>query len=215
MPDPTIPENGTVINRPGAGQLYYRLYLLYPRGRFLFTPIKLAASVPQPSLQSVSLNKPSTETPIPSPVQKPTLYVPGSSANVAVPPIEHLIKPDSVARIRPNINPIPNLKPGSGIVINRQKDLPTEPILFTPSLTVFTHRDGYVFIQLPATLNSSNVQIRFFTEEGQAIFELTNPPLRSFRIDKTNFYRSGWYRFEIWQKGKMIESNRFYLPLEF
>ena len=215
MPDPTTSENGTVINRPGASQLYYRLYLLYPRGRFVFTPIKLPTSAPQPSLQSVTLNQSSTETPIPSPIKKPSPYVPGSSANATVPPIEHLVKPDSVARVRPNINPLPNLKPGSGIVIKKPTDLPTEPIQFTPSLTVFTHRDGYVFIQLPATLNSSNAQIRFFTEEGLALFELTNPPLRSFRIDKTNFYRSGWYRFEIWQKGKMIESNRFYLPLEF
>ena len=84
-----------------------------------------------------------------------------------------------------------------------------------PSLTVFTHRDGYVFIQLPVTVNLTNTQIRFFTEEGQALFELTNPALRSFRIDKSNFYRAGWYRFEIWQKGKMTESNRFFLPLEF
>ncbi len=142
-------------------------------------------------------------------------YVPGSSAIATVPPIEHLVKPDSVARISPKINSLPTLTPGKGIAIKKQIILPTEPKQFMPSLTVFTHRDGYVFIQLPVTVNLTNTQIRFFTEEGQALFELTNPALRSFRIDKSNFYRAGWYRFEIWQKGKMTESNRFFLPLEF
>jgi len=64
-------------------------------------------------------------------------------------------------------------------------------------------------------MNLANTQIRFFTEEGHALFELINPAIRAFRIDKSNFYRAGWYRFEIWQKGKLIESNLFYLPLEF
>ena len=215
MPDPTTPENGTVINRPGAGQMYYRLYLMYPRGRFFFTKVLFPAAPQQPSLNKISINQPTTAPITPSPIQKPMPYVPGSSAIATVPAIEHLVKPDSVARITPKLNPLPTLTPGKGIVVKRHTNLPTEPKQFTPSLTVYTHRDGYVFIQLPVTVNLTNTQIRFFTEEGQALFELTNPALRSFRIDKSNFYRAGWYRFEIWQKGKMTESNRFFLPLEF
>ena len=215
MPDPSTPENGTVINRTGAGQMFYRLYLMYPRGRFLFTKVLVPGSAPKPTVKPVSIEQSSTETPLPSPINKPTPYVPGRSATATVPPIEHLVKPDSVARVKPYLNKLPRLSPGEGIKVKKQKAPPTEPLQYTPSLTIFTHRDGYVFIQLPTTLNLGNTQVRFFTEDGQALFELNQPPIRVFRIDKTNFYRTGWYRFEIWQKGKMIETNRFFLPLEF
>jgi len=215
MPDPTTSENGTVINRSNAGQMYYRLYLQYPRGRFFFTKIRFPTTLQQPALNTASINQPTTAPITPSPIQKPMPYIPGSSAIATVPAIEHLVKPDSVARITPKLNPLPTLTPGKGIVVKRHTNLPTEPKQFTPSLTVYTHRDGYVFIQLPITMNLANTQIRFFTEEGHALFELINPAIRAFRIDKSNFYRAGWYRFEIWQKGKLIESNLFYLPLEF
>lgn len=215
MPDPTPPENGTIINRPGAGKLFYRLYLMYPKGKFVFSIVRSPIPVPPPSLKPVELIELPNKEPIASTVQKPAPYKPGSSAIGTVPPIEHLVKPDSVARTRPELSPLPKLTPGTGIEVKKETALPTEPDQYIPSLTVYTHRDGYVFIQLPPECNLSSTQIRFFNDNRQALFELTHPPLRSFRIDKTNFYRSGWYWFEIWQKGKMTEANRFYLPLEY
>lgn len=215
MPDASTPENGTVINRPAAGKMFYRLYLMYPRGRFVFTTIRRPAVIPPATRVQTTLNPTTAGTIVPATLQRPVPYEPGRSAVGTVPPIDHLIKPDSVARTRPQLGALPKLTPGKGIEVKKPTDSPDEPNSYVPSLNVYTHRDGYVFIQLPESLKLAEVQLRFFTETRQFLFELNHPTLRAFRIDKTNFYQSGWFQFEIWQKGKLIESNRFFIPLEF
>ena len=31
-------------------------------------------------------------------------------------------------------------------------------------------------------------------------------------IEKVNFIRSGWYRFELYDNGKIVEKNKFFIP---
>ncbi len=190
MPDPRLPENGTVINRSGAGSAYYRIYLLYPKGKYFFTRSKLPQTPPPTTPSSTSVTS-----------QKP------------VPPIDKV--PDTVSLVRPQIGAIPNLTPGQKIDLKKVDRKPADPDRVLPSKHVFAHRDGYAFIEIPNEWDLSQVEIRFFAENGQPLFDLKSPSIRTFRVDKTNFYRAGWQVFEIWLKGKLVEKNKFYLPLEF
>jgi len=214
IPDPRLEQNGSVIDRPQAAKMYYRVYLMYPRGRYQFSKSQLPASLPPP-------------TPPAQPIQNPTPPVPGKTT------IDQRFSADSVKLkkipepntppktppptpvIKPQIESLPDLKPGQKVEIKKANEVPTEPDTYTPSLHVYTHRDGYPFIQLPGTWDLSKTRIRFLQEDGKILFEITSPPLFSFRIDKTNFHRSGWYAFELWHKGKLVEKNKLYLPLEF
>lgn len=207
MPDPRLPENGTVITRPGADTMFYRIYLLYPKGRYLFSPSKL----PQP------------EPPAPKPSPKPTPVRPpvppvtksDSTKNRSVPVAVLPVRSDTVSLVKPQIDAVPDLTPGQKFEVKKVHPKTQEPDRFIPSKHVFAHRDGYAFIELPNEWDLSQVEIRFFSENGQSLFDLKSPALRTFRVDKTNFYRAGWQEFEIWLKGKLVERNRFYLPLEF
>jgi hypothetical protein len=44
------------------------------------------------------------------------------------------------------------------------------------------------------------------------LFELTNLKEEYLIIEKVNFIRSGWYRFELFESGQLVEKNKFFIP---
>lgn len=88
------------------------------------------------------------------------------------------------------------------------------PEVFVPSLHVFTFRDGYVQVNLPDE-EDKKYNIKFFDEDNVFLFELKNIKERTFKIDKSNFYHSGWFKFELYEDVKLIEKHKFYLNKDF
>ena len=91
----------------------------------------------------------------------------------------------------------------------------TKPNAFTPSLYVYTHRDGYVRVSLPDEEKSKKYSIRFFDDDQTFLFELKDIKEKDFKLDKTNFYHAGWFRFELYEDEKLIERHKFYLEKDF
>lgn len=79
---------------------------------------------------------------------------------------------------------------------------------------IYTLKDGYIRISLPEAGNKKYL-IKFFTSANEPLFELKDVVEKSFKIDKSNFYRSGWYNFELYEDGTLKEKNKFFLPKEF
>lgn len=84
---------------------------------------------------------------------------------------------------------------------------------WVPSKYVYTLKDGYIRISLPQ--EDKSYDIKFFTFEDQPLFELKELKEKNFKIDKTNFYHAGWFKFELYEDGELKEKNKFYLPKEF
>lgn len=89
-----------------------------------------------------------------------------------------------------------------------------KPPAFVPSKYVYTYKDGYVRISLPEDADKT-YSIKFFDSEDKPLFELKNVKERSFRIDKSNFYKAGWYKFELYEGAELLEKHKFYLAKEF
>ncbi len=85
---------------------------------------------------------------------------------------------------------------------------------WSPSKFVYTYNDGYIRISLPQDAEKK-YNIKFFTSDDKPMFELKDIKERAFKLDKTSFYRSGWFKFELYEDGKLIEKNKFFLPKEF
>lgn len=79
---------------------------------------------------------------------------------------------------------------------------------------VYTVKDGYVRISLPGD-SLTRYDLKFFTITDEPLFELKGVKERNFKIDKANFYRSGWFKFELYENDRMKEKNRFFLPKDF
>ena len=88
------------------------------------------------------------------------------------------------------------------------------PEVFVSSLHVYTYKDEYVRISLPED-EKKKYAIKFFEDDGNFLFELKDTKERTFKIDKTNFYHAGWFKFELYEDGKLIEKHKFYLEKDF
>jgi hypothetical protein len=106
---------------------------------------------------------------------------------------------------------IPGDSTGLGPAISNNRP---KPVGFIPSKFVFTNKDGYIRISLPED-EDKKYSIKFFTSEDAPLFELKEVKERNFRIDKSNFYHAGWFKFELYENGELKEKNKFYLQKEF
>lgn len=84
---------------------------------------------------------------------------------------------------------------------------------FVASKFVYTLNDGYVRINLPG--GTKKYSIKFFDEKDVQVFEIKDIPIKNFKIDKSNFYHSGWFKFELFEDGKLFEKHKFLIPKEF
>jgi hypothetical protein len=107
-------------------------------------------------------------------------------------------------------------------VIDRIEDSITaviKPIIpkkpdFIPSFYIYTNKDGYVYINLPDA-DKKKYHVKFFGEDDSFLFEIRNISETGLTLDKANFMRSGWFKFELYNDDQLVEKNRFYLAREF
>ena len=82
------------------------------------------------------------------------------------------------------------------------------------SAYVFTAKDGNVNISL-ADFSKKKYSVQFFEEDHTPLLEIKNINNKLLIIDKTNFMHSGWFRFELYEDGKLREKNKLFIPKEF
>jgi hypothetical protein len=80
---------------------------------------------------------------------------------------------------------------------------------------VYTYRDGNLRVNLPTNEEPKKYSIKFFEEDGTFLFELKELREKQFRLDKSNFFHAGWFRFELFEDGKLVEKHKFYLEKDF
>ena len=79
-----------------------------------------------------------------------------------------------------------------------------------PSRWVYTAKDQNVVIHL-TDATSKNYTAVFFDELENQLFELTNLKEEYLIIEKVNFVKAGWYTFKLYESGKLVESNKFFI----
>ncbi len=85
---------------------------------------------------------------------------------------------------------------------------------FIPSFYIYTNKDGYVYINLPDA-DKKQYEVKFYEEDDSFLFEIKNIRETGITLDKANFIHAGWFKFELYNNGKLVEKNRFYLAKEF
>jgi hypothetical protein len=83
--------------------------------------------------------------------------------------------------------------------------------VFVPSIFVHTNPQGHVVIVLPE--NKANAYtIKFFKDDGSPLFTMNKVKESQLIIDKTNFLKAGWFRFELYENGLLKEKHKFQIP---
>jgi hypothetical protein len=82
---------------------------------------------------------------------------------------------------------------------------------YVPSVRIYTARDNNVVIHL-ADANAKDYSAVFFDDAGKKIFDLTNLKEEYLIIEKVNFGKAGWFSFELYESGRLVEKNKFLVP---
>lgn len=81
---------------------------------------------------------------------------------------------------------------------------------YQPSIYVYTNPDGNVNISL-ANAPQKRYDIRFYDAANHFLFSIRDIKKPFLILDKSNFLKSGWYNFELFEDGKVKEKWKFYI----
>lgn len=297
VPDPQIPENGFVDSKPGSSKMYYRIFILFPNSKYMFTRSRRPVSehIDQPSVSAKQVHgvKQKTEpgqtkqklavTPVNQSIVAETRQ---SSTNPSVNPgktepastvekpaeeeEKYLILPkmdnsriyymmDNSGMKKPSVSNPGKIKSPSIAVekilfvkrrdtvimqlegnqvrhfsdslVKQTKDtlyfvnadtLQIKPYIevykepkevYKISPYVFAGRDGNISIVLP-DCKTKKYFVAFFEPDNTPVMEVKDIRDPMLIIDKTNFGHAGWFRFELYEDGKLKEKNKLLIPRE-
>jgi hypothetical protein len=85
---------------------------------------------------------------------------------------------------------------------------PGKPTITYPSSLIFTAKDNNVIIHL-TDVNNRKYSVKFFDEAQKFLFEIKRVKEEYLIIEKVNFVHTGWFNFEIYEDGELLEKNKF------
>jgi hypothetical protein len=88
------------------------------------------------------------------------------------------------------------------------------PFVEKTSEFVFTNKDGYIVIKLDDA-NKKKYQVIFMEENETPVIDIKQVKEPFLILDKTNFYRAGWYKFTLKENGRIKEKGKLFLPRDF
>ena len=191
--NPALENNGfNDHTAPHDVPVFYRIFVTLEGGGFFFTPVlrsqKAAAKPEAPKLAPAASPKVVTKA---VPEMKETTTAVKKAALSIPKPAATIIKKDSI--VPPKIivpeNPFLNKK---------------------PSRYVYTDAKGYLVISLPkAAINQYKLII--YDSNGSILFTIEHIREPELIVEKVNFLHSGWFNFELFENGLLLEQNRFYI----
>jgi len=84
-------------------------------------------------------------------------------------------------------------------------------IITYPSRRIYTAKDNNVAIVLPEA-EMKKYTVKFFNENESPLFEINKITEPYLIIEKVNFVHAGWFHFEVYENGKLVEKNKFFIP---
>lgn len=242
VPDPKVLQNGFVDSKADTSFMFYRLFIVQDSGKYLFTKSKrptldtarLVANEPatEKTDEKQRVVVAADVTPQEAAAIKETIKATSkdSVAKVGKPtPIPVPEKFITVMRRDTMIMQVNEklFKRFRDSVVNKTKDTIAfasvdtilikpyiPPVVYKPSRFVYTEKDGNIAINLPEA-GAKKYAVKFFDEEENPLFEIKEVKESAVTLDKANFLRAGWFRFELYEDGKLKEKHKFFIPKEF
>lgn len=189
-------ENGYADVKPPYNKMYYRVFVSFEGGTYAFSKVARPVKEILPEIVATT-----TDT-----VKAGAAGAGGITIAETQNPF--LVKDNWIAK--PNAKP--EIKNGGIVTKPSLPPLETQTEVITyPSRRIFTNKDNAITITL-ANAETKKYTIKFFDENDVLLFELNKVTESYLIIEKVNFKHAGWFYFEVYDAGKLIERNRFYVP---
>ena len=240
VPDPNVPQNGFVDTKAPAPNMFYRLFIVLDSGKYLFSVAKRPVLDTSKIVEKVAVDK----NPIVTNNNKRVIIdnsLTSSDAEKIREKLENRTV-DSSTIAKPIPEKFFTVKKRDTVLyqisekkfkafrdslVSKTKDtlvfrsadtilikpfVPKE--VYKPSIYVFTEKDGNINISLPDVANK-HYSIKFFDDKNEPLFEIIRVKESPLLLDKSNFLHAGWFKFELYEEGKLKEKHKFMIPKEF
>ncbi len=234
VPDPSVAENGFVDAKAPSSQMFYRLFIVLDSGKYFFTNSK------KPSADTLVRREPITEGNdnilSKAATQRLSYLQKNNTAdNINAPdkinaaPVVTMNKAFFIKRKDSVVGQLfqKDFRKFRDSVLAKTKDTlvfkNNDTIFIKPfrprevykiSMFVFTSKEGNVNISVPEA-DKKKYGVKFFEIDGSEIFEIKEIKQLALIVDKTNFLHSGWFRFELYEDGRLKEKNKLFVPKDF
>ena len=234
VPDASVAENGFVDTKAPNPRMYYRIFVVLDSGKYLFTKSK------RPAPDSIVSKEKITEEndPVLSKAESQRLsYLQKNNTSqiitapdkINTAPAIRLNKTIFIKKRDSAAGQLfeKDLRKFKDSILSKTKDTlvfkDADTILIKPfvpkevykiSTFVFTGKEGNVTISLPDA-DKKKYSVKFFETDGSEVFELKEIKHPILIVDKTNFFHAGWFRFELFEDGKLKEKNKLFIPKDF
>lgn len=191
---PELPTNGFIDQEVIAGtKYYYRIFYMQNGGNYFFSE----------TISNQSYTTPQGPATLPEPID----------TDVTVFKKDSLYKKFVFADFKKFRDSLSNKTKDTLTKVDQNKFVwkPFQPKpIWKASVYVFTNTQGYPTIQLPL-FKQKNYRIVFMEEDGTHLFSIEKVSDSPLMLDKTNFFKSGWFWFELYENGDLLEKNKFFL----
>ena len=224
VPDPRVKQNGFVDAKAPTPFMFYRLFIVLEGGSYVFSKSKRAV---WDTSRTATSTQPANNQPANG---NKRVLVSDKIDRADADEIKEKLKEEARAEPEKYVH----VKKGDAIIavisekqlrrfrdsiVYRTKDtlvfssIDTIVIkeAYKPSRYIYTDRDGNVTVALPET-NTRKFAIKFYEDDNTPLFEIKLVKDSPLTLDKVNFLHSGWFRFELYEDGRLKEKHRVYIP---
>ncbi|GEO10861.1 hypothetical protein SAE01_33570 [Segetibacter aerophilus] len=213
---PQLPQNGFTDPRPATNRTFYRIFYVLEGGSYFFSRSKRAfgsapvAAAPVDNSRDVANARDLTNGAFNNPIA-------GDKRMVAIKIKDSIFRKLPVTAFRSFRDSILRQTKDTIYSIN-DTSIGLSPFvvveIYKTSSYVFISKDGYINVSVPQ-VNDKKYHVKFFEENGTALFEIHMVKESPLILDKSNFIHSGWFLFELYEDNKLKEKNRLFVPKEF
>ena len=190
--NPQNKENGYADANPPYTKMYYRVSITFEGGTYVISPpVRPIKIIPVVDISKLNTSK------FPWQVSAYTDSVYQKPPNTSVPS-----QPFPVSVVNDSTKSIPN-----PVTIPTPPPVKKNEITY-PSQRIYTAKDNTVVIHLPDAA-TKKYTAKFYDDADNFLFELTKLHEEYLMLEKVNFTHAGWFRFELFEDGKLIEKNKF------
>lgn len=205
VPDPNNKQNGYLDSKAPSDKMFYRLYILVGGANFIVTKSKRASN---DSIRLALMADTGSKT-----KDSAYLRVVEKIINQNLPD-SALTSEELIILKRYRNNKLDRLPDSLSRKIDAVVKTKNKPDVNIPMYRVVANKDGLVRVTL-ADFGSKKYSIKFYEDDNSFLFELKEIKEASLMLEKSNFYHSGWFKSELYEDGKLIEKNRFFIPKDF
>lgn len=213
---PELPQNGYTDPRPASNRTFYRIFYVLEGGSYFFTRSKRANGT-----TPVAVTTPANSRDVASARDLThgafNNVVAGDKRIVSIKIRDSISRRLSVNAFRSFRDSILRLTKDTIYSINDSL-IGVSPYVvveaYRTSAYIYITKDGYINISVPQ-VNEKKYNVKFFEENGTALFEIQVVKESPLILDKANFIHSGWFLFELYEDNKLKEKNRLFVPKEF